>query len=229
MLRPSIVFSTKFCLQAILNRFPPFSEIPQFNTEMQTEYTVSEGEDVIIPCRVEKCFARRRCQVLWLRNNTRHIQSVLMRDEEGTTTVLSLQNVQQSDTGLYTCSYHVPSTSSNSISFHVVVVPIEHREPILDKSIEHSYQEFNYPEPLVLRCPIRSGENTTDNPLVVSWIFTNGFNQPQHELSDELRIDELYTRGIYKCMVTNSFGSDSLSIFVEINGKLRCMILLHNY
>ena len=189
---------------------------------MQTEYTVSEGEDVIIPCRVNKCYARQpHCQVFWLMNDTRHVQSVHVRDEQGTTSVLSLQNVQHKDTGLYTCGFRTASSPYNSVSFHVVVVPVKHRKPILDKSIEYSYREFNYPEPLVLHCPLRSGENTTYNPLIVSWTFTNEFNQPQRELGDELRIDEHYTRGIYKCMATNSLGSDSLSIFVEINGKLR--------
>ena len=188
---------------------------------MQTQYTVPVGGDIDIPCRVEKCYDRNHCNVYWNRNELDNIppdsQCDLRRDMYGTTHVLSLHNVQQDDGGLYTCSYQI--TSHLSTAFYLTVDEVNQQLPRLNKTIDHSYKEVNYPEPLVLHCPVISGENTTTNRLVISWTFMNGHDQPQHLVADELRINENYKRGLYICTASNGLGLDSLRIFVEINGK----------
>lgn len=175
-----------------------------------------------IPCRADACFEKYGCSVRWNGH-----QSSMIRNESGTTTELTLQNVQESDDGDYECIISTVGKNDIVSDFHVTVIPLEQRQPKLNKSIEYIYKEVNYPEPIVLQCPIVSGENTTHNPLVITWTFTNSFRQLQHEVVDELRIEENYSRGIYKCTASNSLGSDSLSIFVEVNGQLRFILTVY--
>ncbi len=91
---------------------------------------------------------------------------------------------------------------------------------MLNKSIDNQYKEFDYNQALVLTCPLRSGENSTENPITVTWVFTNVHDQPQFVYGTVLTLEpEFYNRGEYKCTASNSFGLDSLDIFVEINSE----------
>ena len=191
---------------------------------METEYRVREGRDIDIPCRVEKCYTRNHCEVFWRRNVLGNIpddQCNLTRDDYGTTHVLSLRNVQQRDAGSYTCYFEI--VSHKTTTFQLNVVSTEHGVPILDKTVDR--KAVNYPDPLVLRCPVISGVNTTANRLVITWTFMDEFDQLRQVETDELHINEHYKRGWYECTASNGIGADSLRIFVEINGKV--LFVLH--
>ncbi len=179
-----------------------------------------------MPCQVRHCTGSN-CFVYWKRN-LNSIHSVPSVEGIITTESITIMNVQQIDSGSYVC---LISSPYGELEFTVAVIPANERVPMLDKSTENQYKEFHYNQALELSCPIRSGENSTENPMTVSWVFTNIHGQPQYvNVSGTVLSLEPghYNRGEYKCTASNGFGLDSLDIFVEINGEfiiILCIIM----
>ena len=196
---------------------PSFAVVPNFTPNQTTEFNVLQSGDVQLPCQVERC--HDNCEVKWRKGNRFFHQENMVTSREGHTLTqsLTLTNVQPSDEGVYWCV--VPQLEM-PLNFTLTVIPHDLRTPIINKSIENSYKEIHYTHPLVLHCPVRSGENTTANPLVVSWVYPNIHGEQQHSTGQELRIaGGQYVSGEYKCTAANNVGSDSLDIFVQVQGE----------
>ena len=148
---------------------------PIFITQ-EVNYSAFEGGDVVLTCQVKYCTPYQSCQTgLRWRRGVASIPSTTTINGDITTITTTLTNVQQEDSGIYMCRF----SSSGQLDFTLTINPPSERVPMLDKSIENQYQEFYYDKPLILVCPVRSGENSTENPMNISWIFTNIHEQEQ--------------------------------------------------
>ena len=179
------------------------------SSTMVQNFTVGENATILCPAFL----GDPPGTMTWLRGDTFLSSSVDPRYNTRSD-MLTIARIRTEDSGVYKCQiYRDIQGLLPERNIAVNVFENSPMAPVINKIGQHRVQSFEHP--LDLTCDILSG----DEPVTVTWYIRTGLTVAAVSNRTLHREPMDYSSGEYRCRATNSHGSDSFNIFVEVQGK----------